>query len=116
MGTGKTDRIRNVSDGLGLAAIHSSRGVFPINGYRCYGGASTHLVSHELLAEGRNRLYRLNQDTNWWEGPFDAKVVRQELLDLREEHQEELNTVEAQPLTQAQFDEILRNILSPHQE
>jgi len=89
-------------------------GYSQFNGYRCYGGAITHLVSHDLLAEGRNRLFRLNRDTNWWEGPFDAKVVRRELLNWQGDHQQETNTDEAQPLPQGQFDQILRKFFSPH--
>ncbi|KAK0120091.1 hypothetical protein ONS95_011504 [Cadophora gregata] len=45
------------------------------NGYRCCGspvpGARhVHMISHELLAEGKGGLYILSLTTNWWDGPF----------------------------------------------
>ena len=45
------------------------------NGYRCCGSSQpgarhVHMISHELLAEGKGGLYILSFLTNWWDGPF----------------------------------------------
>ncbi|PVH87727.1 hypothetical protein DL98DRAFT_525755 [Cadophora sp. DSE1049] len=45
------------------------------NGYRCCGNPEpnsihVHMISHELLAEGKGGLYILSLESNWWTGPF----------------------------------------------
>ncbi|KAH7410765.1 hypothetical protein BKA64DRAFT_772001 [Cadophora sp. MPI-SDFR-AT-0126] len=94
--------------GWGWQRYTAPEGYAQFDGYRCCGGASTHLVTHELLAEGKNRLYRLSGSTNWWEGPFDAQEVRDMLL----ASQAEAALVnQEQGLSPRELDELLREVL-----
>ncbi|KAK0121120.1 hypothetical protein ONS96_011302 [Cadophora gregata f. sp. sojae] len=97
--------------GWGWQRYTAPEGYSQFNGYRCYGGASTHLVSHELLAEGKNRLYQLDPFTNW-AGPFDAEEVRRELVELAIGGQQLSLADQAKQLTPEQFAALLRSIFS----
>ncbi|KAG4432868.1 hypothetical protein IFR05_011642 [Cadophora sp. M221] len=45
-------------------------GYSQFNGYRCFGGAQSHLVIHQLLAEGRPGQYVIWLGTDFWTGPY----------------------------------------------
>ncbi|PVH87725.1 hypothetical protein DL98DRAFT_635472 [Cadophora sp. DSE1049] len=100
--------------GRGWQRYIAPEGYSQFDGYRCYGGASTHLVSHQLLAEGKNSLYRLSDSTGWWEGPFDAEELRQELEELLEGGPQLPLADEARQLTPEQFRQLLRSFFSLH--
>ncbi|KAH6713819.1 hypothetical protein BKA61DRAFT_50501 [Leptodontidium sp. MPI-SDFR-AT-0119] len=56
--------------GFGWRKYTVQPGYSQFNGYRCFGGASTHLVAHQLLAEGRPGLYIIWTGTYFWTSPY----------------------------------------------